>query len=67
MDTDALLAQVGELEEEVKALKDKYMLTLADMEKALELPWDKLSHLNSVCNAPQPVNLAMILAALEKK
>ena len=41
--------------------------TLADMEKALELPWDKLSHLNSVCNAPQPVNLAMILAALEKR
>lgn len=41
--------------------------TLADMERALELPWDKLSHLNSVCNAPQPVNLAMILAALEKK
>lgn len=41
--------------------------TLADMEKALELPWDKLSHLHSVCNAPQPVNLAMILAALEKR
>ena len=41
--------------------------TLADMEKALDLPWDKLQHLNSVCNAPQPVNLAMILAALEKK
>jgi methylmalonyl-CoA mutase N-terminal domain/subunit len=41
--------------------------TLADMEQALDLPWDKLSHLNSVCNAPQPVNLAMILAALEKR
>jgi len=41
--------------------------TLADMEQALELPWDKLQHLNSVCNAPQPVNLAMILAALEKR
>ena len=41
--------------------------TLADMEQALDLPWDKLQHLNSVCNAPQPVNLAMILAALEKR
>jgi len=41
--------------------------TLADMEQALELPWDKLQHLSSVCNAPQPVNLAMILAALEKR
>lgn len=41
--------------------------TLVDMERALELPWDKLQHLSSVCNAPQPVNLAMILAALEKK
>ena len=41
--------------------------TLADMEQALELPWHKLQHLNSVCNAPQPVNLAMILAALEKR
>jgi methylmalonyl-CoA mutase N-terminal domain/subunit len=37
------------------------------MERALELPWDKLQHLSSVCNAPQPVNLAMIIAALEKK
>ena len=41
--------------------------TLADMEQALDLPWDKLQHLNSVCNAPQPVNLAMILAALDKR
>ncbi len=41
--------------------------TLADMEQALELAWDKLQHLSSVCNAPQPVNLAMILAALEKR
>lgn len=41
--------------------------TLADMEEALELPWDKLEHLSSVCNAPQPVNLAMILAAIEKR
>ncbi len=41
--------------------------SLADMEQALELPWDKLRHLHSVCNAPQPVNLAMVLAALEKR
>ena len=41
--------------------------TLADMEAALDLPFDKLQHLTSVCNAPQPVNLAMILAALEKR
>jgi len=41
--------------------------TLPDMVQALDLPWDKLQHLNSVCNAPQPVNLAMILAALEEK
>jgi methylmalonyl-CoA mutase N-terminal domain/subunit len=41
--------------------------SLADMENALDLPFEKLRHLTSVCNAPQPVNLAMILAALEKK
>jgi methylmalonyl-CoA mutase N-terminal domain/subunit len=41
--------------------------TLADMEAALDLPFDKLRHLTSVCNAPQPINLAMIIAALEKK
>ncbi|MBW2496223.1 MAG: methylmalonyl-CoA mutase [Deltaproteobacteria bacterium] len=41
--------------------------TLPDMVQALDLPWDKLQHLNSVCNAPQPVNLAMILAALEER
>ncbi len=41
--------------------------TLADMEAALDFPFDKLRHLTSVCNGPQPVNLAMILAALEKK
>ena len=41
--------------------------TLADMEAALDLPFDKLQHLTSVCNGPQPVNLAMILAALEKR
>jgi len=41
--------------------------TLADMEAALDLPFDKLKHLTSVCNGPQPVNLAMILAALERR
>jgi len=41
--------------------------TLADMEAALDLPFEKLKQLNSVCNAPQPVNLAMILAALERR
>jgi methylmalonyl-CoA mutase N-terminal domain/subunit len=41
--------------------------TLADMEAALDFSFDKLRHLTSVCNGPQPVNLAMILAALEKK
>jgi methylmalonyl-CoA mutase N-terminal domain/subunit len=41
--------------------------TLADMEAALAFPFEGLRHLTSVCNGPQPVNLAMILAALEKK
>jgi methylmalonyl-CoA mutase, N-terminal domain len=41
--------------------------TLADMEAALAFPFDGLRHLTSVCNGPQPVNLAMIIAALEKK
>ena len=41
--------------------------TLADMEAALDFRFDELRHLTSVCNGPQPVNLAMILAALEKK
>ncbi len=41
--------------------------TLADMEAALDLPFEKLRQLTSVCNGPQPVNLAMILAALEKR
>jgi methylmalonyl-CoA mutase N-terminal domain/subunit len=41
--------------------------TLADMEAALDFPFEGLRHLTSVCNGPQPVNLAMILAALEKK
>ena len=41
--------------------------TLADMEAALDLPFEKLRHLTSVCNGPQPVNLALILAALERR
>ncbi len=41
--------------------------SLADMERALSFDFSKLRHLTSVCNGPQPVNLAMIIAALEKK
>ncbi len=41
--------------------------TLSDMEAALDIPFEKLKHLTSVCNAPQPVNLAMIIASLETK
>ena len=41
--------------------------SLEDLERALDLPFEKLRYLMSVCNAPQPVNLAMIIAALEKK
>ncbi len=41
--------------------------SLPDMEAALDIPFDKLKHLTSVCNAPQPINLAMIIAALEAK
>ncbi len=41
--------------------------SLEDLEKAFDLPFDKLKYLMSVCNAPQPVNLAMIIAALETK
>jgi methylmalonyl-CoA mutase N-terminal domain/subunit len=41
--------------------------TLADMEAALAFSFDGLRHLTSVCNGPQPINLAMIIAALEKK
>ncbi len=41
--------------------------SLEDLEQAFDLPFDKLTYLMSVCNAPQPVNLAMIIAALEKK
>jgi methylmalonyl-CoA mutase N-terminal domain/subunit len=41
--------------------------SLEDLDKAFDLPFDKLKYLMSVCNAPQPVNLAMIIAALEKR
>jgi len=41
--------------------------SLEDMIEALDLPFDKLKYLMSVCNAPQPVNLAMIIAALEAR
>ena len=41
--------------------------SLEDLEQAFDLPFEKLTYLMSVCNAPQPVNLAMIIAALEKK
>jgi methylmalonyl-CoA mutase N-terminal domain/subunit len=41
--------------------------SLADMEAALDFDFTGLKHLTSVCNGPQPVNLAMIIAALEKK
>ncbi|MET0271042.1 MAG: methylmalonyl-CoA mutase family protein [Sphingomonas sp.] len=41
--------------------------SLEDLEAAFDLPFDRLKYLMSVCNAPQPVNLAMIIAALEKK
>lgn len=41
--------------------------SLEDLERAFDLPLDKLRYLMSVCNAPQPVNLAMIIAVLEKR
>ncbi|MCB1844677.1 MAG: hypothetical protein KDI09_17070, partial [Halioglobus sp.] len=41
--------------------------SLEDLEQAFDLPFDKLKYLMSVCNAPQPVNLAMLIAALEQK
>jgi methylmalonyl-CoA mutase N-terminal domain/subunit len=41
--------------------------SLADLEAAFDLPWSKLRRLTSICNAPQAVNLAMIIAALEKR
>ena len=41
--------------------------SLQDLKRALDLPFDRLRYLMSVCNAPQPVNLAMLIAALEDK
>ncbi|WP_372763855.1 methylmalonyl-CoA mutase family protein [Litorivivens sp.] len=41
--------------------------TLQDMEDALNFPLEKLKNLTSVCNAPQPVNLAMLIKALQRK
>ena len=41
--------------------------SLEDMERTLSFDFSKLKHLTSVCNGPQPVNLAMIIAAIEKK
>jgi methylmalonyl-CoA mutase N-terminal domain/subunit len=41
--------------------------SLEDMEALLDLPFDKLQRLTSICNGPQTVNLAMILCALEKR
>jgi methylmalonyl-CoA mutase N-terminal domain/subunit len=41
--------------------------SLEDLECALDLPFERLRYLMSVCNAPQPVNLAMLIAALESK
>ena len=41
--------------------------TLQDMEDALNFPLEKLKNITSVCNAPQPVNLAMLIKALQRK
>jgi len=41
--------------------------SLDDMEALLDLPFEKLERLTSICNGPQTVNLAMILAALERR
>lgn len=41
--------------------------TLQDMEDALDFSLEKLKNITSVCNAPQPVNLAMLIRALQKK
>jgi methylmalonyl-CoA mutase N-terminal domain/subunit len=41
--------------------------SLDDMEALLDLPFERLQRLTSICNGPQTVNLAMILAALEKR
>ena len=43
------------------------MDSLEDMEALLDLPFEKLERLTSICNGPQVVNLAMILAALERR
>jgi methylmalonyl-CoA mutase N-terminal domain/subunit len=41
--------------------------SLEDMEALLDLPFEKLQRLTSICNGPQTVNLAMILAALRRR
>ena len=41
--------------------------SLDDMEALLDLPFEKLQRLTSICNGPQTINLAMIIAALEKR
>ncbi len=61
LDSDAPLAE-GEVCRAGTAID-----SLPDMEAALDIPFEKLKHLTSVCNAPQPVNLAMIIATLESK
>jgi len=61
LDSDAALAE-GEVCRAGTAID-----SLRDMEAALDIPFEKLKHLTSVCNAPQPVNLAMIIASLESK
>lgn len=61
LDSDAPLAE-GEVCRAGTAID-----SLRDMEAALDIPFEKLKHLTSVCNAPQPVNLAMIIASLESK
>ena len=61
LDSDAALA-AGEVGRAGTAID-----SLADMEAALDFDFTGLQHLTSVCNGPQPVNLAMILATLEKK
>ena len=41
--------------------------SVEDLIEAFDLPFGQLKYLMSVCNAPQPVNLAMIVAALEAR
>jgi methylmalonyl-CoA mutase N-terminal domain/subunit len=41
--------------------------SLEDMEALLDLPFEKLQRLTSICNGPQTINLAMIIAALERR